>query len=272
MRLLILSVSASCAVSFAAMCASAQTGQWGEGQDQTTPYNTHVDRRHGNDHVYPDRGAVIRDIPHRATGINYAGISYRFAGGVWYQKLGPAYMVVTPPIGVMVPQLPPFATRFDSAGKTYLYANDVFYSPRPDLGGYEVVNDPQDGAPGQALTPPSPSVVAVGSATAPQPPTQPAPAEQPENDLASPVAPADAVSDASVPSNPTGVAISPRNGQSEDQQAVDRYECYRFAVSQTGFDPIATNSAAPPAEIAREDPDYARAQAACLEGRGYTLP
>jgi hypothetical protein len=71
--------------------------------------------------------------------------------------------------------------------------------------------------------------------------------------------------------NPTGVAIHARNGQSPDQQAMDRYECYRFAVGQTGFDPLATNGGLPPAEVARRDSEYSRAQAGCLRGRGYAV-
>jgi hypothetical protein len=151
----------------------------------------------------------------------------------------------------MVPQLPVFATRFESGGKTYLYADDVFYSPRPGRGGYEVVNDPEDEA---------------------QPPAE-SPG-QPENEEAAPTtAPAPAASSASpAPSNPTAIAISPRNGQSEDQQAMDRYECYRFAIARTGFDPLAPNGGPLPGQLARRDSAYARAQAACLERRGYTVP
>lgn len=253
MRLFVLCVSALYAVCLAATCAIAQTA----------PYATHMDRRHGNDHVYPDRGAVVRDVPRRATGISYAGISYRFAAGVWYQRQGPAYIVVTPPIGVIVPRLPAFATSFNSGGKNYLYADDVFYSPRPDLGGYEVVNDPEDDAPEQPPEPP-----AVLPAVAQPPAESPG---QPENVAAATAAPV-TPSDSPGASNPTGIAISPRNGQSEDQQAIDRYGCYQFAVAQTGFDPLAMNSGAPPDQVARLDSDYARAQAACLEGRGYTVP
>lgn len=243
MRLLVLSVSVSCAACLGATCAIAQ--------DQTLPYGTHMDRRHGNDHVYPDRGAVLRDVPRGAAAVHYAGLSYRFAGGVWYERLGPAYMVVAPPLGLVVPQLPAFATRFDSAGKTYLYSNDAFYRPRPDLGGYEVVNDPEDVA--VSATPPR---VASVSASAPAPPAVPAPLT---------------ASDAPLPANPTGVAIHPHSGQSLDQQAMDRYECYRFAVRRTGFDPLATPSGKSPAQVARGDTEYSRAQAACLQGRGYTV-
>lgn len=63
------------------------------------------------------------------------------------------------------------------------------------------------------------------------------------------------------------VFIYPRAGQSEDQQAKDRYECHRWAVDQTGFDPTLGN---PPTSEAKRD-DYQRAMSACLEGRNYTV-
>jgi hypothetical protein len=69
--------------------------------------------------------------------------------------------------------------------------------------------------------------------------------------------------------NPTAIAIQPRNGQSADQEASDRYECYRFAVAQSGFDPLAAGGGSSPAEPAKQQ--YSRAQAACLEGRGYGI-
>jgi hypothetical protein len=169
-------------------------------------------------------------------------------------------------------------TSFDSAGKTYLYANDVFYRPRPDLGGYEVVNDPEDVAPGwpQASAGAPPSRVAAAAPSAAQvparPPVQPAiqPPAQAESTAVTPATPA-AATNSSPPANPTGIAIHPRNGQNLDQQAMDRYACYRFAVAQTGFDPLAPNGASP-ADTARGTSEYSRAQAACLEGRGYAIP
>jgi len=61
--------------------------------------------------------------------------------------------------------------------------------------------------------------------------------------------------------------IYPRLGQSEKQQADDRYACHQWAVSQTGFDPTQ------PPETQRKGTrtDYQRAMAACLDGRGYTV-
>lgn len=281
MRLLVVYVSALCTACLGATCAIAQSGQWGQAEDQIPPYLTHIDRRYGHDHSYPDRGAVVRDLPQGATAVHYAGISYQFAGGVWYERHGPAYIVVAPPIGLVVPQLPAFATTLDSGGKSYLYANDVFYRPRPDLGGYEVVNDPHDTvAAGSQAPTHSASSPARRTRQAMAGPPLSETAERPtrssvqaSNGAMPPTGPAAAPSSlSSRPLNPTGVAIRPRNGQSADQQALDRYECYRTAVAQSGFDPLATSSGLPPSEVARRDLAYSRAQAACLEGRGYTLP
>jgi hypothetical protein len=67
------------------------------------------------------------------------------------------------------------------------------------------------------------------------------------------------------------VFIYPRQNQSADKQASDEYECHRWAVSQVGFDP----SGASVGQTGTGDParrgDYLRAQAACLDGRGYTV-
>ena len=59
----------------------------------------------------------------------------------------------------------------------------------------------------------------------------------------------------------------PRQGQSEQQQATDRYECHRWAVSQTGYDPTLSPGGAP----AQKQVEYQRAMSACLDGRGYTV-
>ncbi|MDQ2640994.1 MAG: hypothetical protein M3Y79_10515 [Pseudomonadota bacterium] len=59
--------------------------------------------------------------------------------------------------------------------------------------------------------------------------------------------------------------IYPARGQSEQQQADDRYECHRWAVSETDYDPIDDEYDADLRE------DYLRAITACLTGRGYTV-
>jgi hypothetical protein len=68
------------------------------------------------------------------------------------------------------------------------------------------------------------------------------------------------------------IFVYPRQGQSEELQAKDRYECHSWAVSQTGYDPT-QSSAGDMLEAQRNQmrADYQRAQGACLDGRGYTV-
>jgi hypothetical protein len=65
--------------------------------------------------------------------------------------------------------------------------------------------------------------------------------------------------------------IYPRLGQSEQQQADDRYACHRWAVDQTGFDPTQPLGSASANQRIEKRADYQRAMGACLDGRGYTV-
>jgi hypothetical protein len=65
--------------------------------------------------------------------------------------------------------------------------------------------------------------------------------------------------------------IYPRNGQSADQQAKDKYECHSSAMGKTGFDPTATGGNVPPDQFTGKSRDYYRAMAACLQARGYSV-
>jgi hypothetical protein len=77
---------------------------------------------------------------------------------------------------------------------------------------------------------------------------------------------------ASTPPPPSDdLFIYPQNGQSEEQQSNDKYECHKWAASQTGFDPTQSAGGAPPDEAAARRADYQRAMRACLEGRGYSV-
>lgn len=57
----------------------------------------------------------------------------------------------------------------------------------------------------------------------------------------------------------------PRNGQSEELQRKDRDDCQGWAAAQTGFD-----LSSPEGSVEKRN-EYLRAQAACLEGRGYSV-
>jgi len=65
--------------------------------------------------------------------------------------------------------------------------------------------------------------------------------------------------------------IYPRQGQSEKQQANDRYECHTWAVGQTSYDPVKPPSGVAANQLMQMRADYQRAMGACLEGRGYTV-
>jgi hypothetical protein len=65
--------------------------------------------------------------------------------------------------------------------------------------------------------------------------------------------------------------IYPRNGQTTDQQARDKYECHSSAMGQTGFDPTASGGNVPPDQFTTRSRDYYRAMAACLQARGYSV-
>jgi hypothetical protein len=86
--------------------------------------------------------------------------------------------------------------------------------------------------------------------------------EPPEDDVSQTPPPTD-------DSTGSKLFIYPRKGQSEEQQANDRYECHKWAVDQTNYDP--TNISEIPADqIMQKRSDYQRAMTACLDSRGYT--
>lgn len=68
-----------------------------------------------------------------------------------------------------------------------------------------------------------------------------------------------------------GLEISPKKGQSNQQQWTDRYECHRWATTQSGFDPTRPAAEAQTAQNANGRDQYRRAMTACLQGRGYEV-
>jgi hypothetical protein len=174
----------------------------------------------------------VHALPPGYRAFYHGGRPFFFVDGVWYAP-GPGGFVVTlPPVGLVVSVLPPFATTVWLGGVPYYYADDVYYLWRPDLNAYVVVAPPAS-ADQPGSPPPSPS------------PSSASPAED--------------------------FFIYPKNGQSEAQEAQDRYECHSWATSQTGFDPTQPGGGVPPAENAAKRDQYRRAMSACLEARGYTV-
>ena len=68
-------------------------------------------------------------------------------------------------------------------------------------------------------------------------------------------------------SNGYDVVAYPANGQSASQIDQDRYDCYRWAVDQSGFDPATVTYAPSPAVVQT----YRQAQGNCLSSRGYQV-
>ena len=214
------------AMTLAAGSASAQQNFHGGGPRMAPPQ--HMDPRYGNNHFYPNRGAVVGGVPGRPVVFDRPGGRFYYSGGVWYAPRGAGFVVVAAPIGVFVPVLPPYYTTVWIAGLPYYYADDTYYTWDPSQSGYEVVAPPGD--------------TAGATTDAPQPPP-------PQGDQ---------------------MYIYPQNGQSAEQQASDKYECHKWASSQTGFDPTQPGGAVPPDQLDARRADYRRAMIACLEGRGYS--
>jgi len=70
---------------------------------------------------------------------------------------------------------------------------------------------------------------------------------------------------------PNKLFVYPRQGQSEELMAKDRYECHHWAVEQTGFDPTKPGGDVALEENASKRQDYNRATKSCLEARGYSV-
>lgn len=70
---------------------------------------------------------------------------------------------------------------------------------------------------------------------------------------------------------PEELFVYPRAGQSDAQMAKDRYECHRWAVEQTGFDPTKPLGGVPADQNAQKRSDYNRATKSCLEARNYSV-
>jgi hypothetical protein len=131
-------------------------------------------------------------------------------------------------LGLYFATLPYYYSTYWWGGVPYYYADNTYYRWNAGVGQYETVAPPAE-IQGQ--------VGAQGSAGAPG---------------------------ATAPSD---LIAYPKNGQSQEQLGKDKFECHRWAVGQTGFDPTEPRGGAAPGNRS----NYLRAQAACLEGRGYTV-
>jgi hypothetical protein len=194
-----------------------------------------LDGRYHHDHYYPPHGYAVRGLPRGYYVAHHPSGSYYFSGGAWYRPYGPRFVVVAPPVGLFVPVLPAFYTTLWVGGNRYYYADDTYYTDDPEQHGYRVVDRPNDDEIREDGPPPSSAAPAASGS----------------------------VSD--------DLFIYPKNGQDQAKQDADRYECHRWAATQTGFDPSEPGGGAGNAPGASKSADYLRAMTACLEARGYSV-
>jgi Family of unknown function (DUF6515) len=91
-----------------------------------------------------------------------------------------------------------------------------------------------------------------------------------EYEVVAPPPGADAAGTAQPPASDS-IFVYPKNGQSSEQQSRDEYECYSSARQQTGYDPTQADGGVPPDMAESKRSDYFRADAACLDARGYSV-
>ncbi|MGO9990287.1 MAG: hypothetical protein ACLQAR_12280 [Steroidobacteraceae bacterium] len=161
-------------------------------------------------------------------------------GGYWpraYYGLGYAWFL---------PVLPLAYATYWYGGVPYYYANDVYYTWNPSYEGYTATDPPPVADPSGAGAAAAPEAPGPGADNAGSPyPGAPQTAGAPQ--------PADPAANGQQPR----IFMYPKNGQSEQQQSIDKRECQQWAAQQAG-------------QGAANAPDYQRALVACVEGRGYS--
>lgn len=171
-----------------------------------------------------------------------------------------------PKRGHVIRELPRSYRVFHHHHERYYFVDGIWY--RPSVSGFVVVTPPV----GMTVTllPPFYTTIWVGGI-----PYYYAdgvyyrwrPAERVYVVSEAPAEP-EVVEDASIPQQ---LFVYPKQGQSSEQQNSDRYECHRWSVEQTGFDPTQPGGNVPEEQNVVKRSDYQRAMKACLEARGYSV-
>jgi hypothetical protein len=178
-------------------------------------------------------GQMIDRFAGRYDRVPWRGQDYYYSGGYWYRPQGQRYEVITPPHGLRTRSLPDYAQQMWIGSSVFFLAAGTYYQYVDNTRDYVVVNPPV-----QQVIQSAPAQQIIQNAPVPQP-----------------------------ASSGYDVTAYPANGQSPQQIQQDRYDCYRWAVLQSGFDP-ATVSYAPAPEVVDL---YRQNQGNCLASRGYTV-
>ncbi|HEX4025922.1 MAG TPA: DUF6515 family protein [Steroidobacteraceae bacterium] len=178
-----------------------------------------------------------------------------------------------PPRGAVVRALPSGYRSFYYGGRPFFFVGGVWYASGP--AGFIVTVPPRGLV--VSVLPPFYTTVWLGGvpyyyaddvyyqwdsgASAYQVVAPPADADAPGQPVQTPPA-----------QSPQGeLFIYPKNGQTQDQQAQDRYECHSWATKQTGFDPTQPGGGVPADQSDSTRQQYRRAMTACLTARGYSV-
>lgn len=153
-----------------------------------------------------------------------------WGGGYWHGTFWP-HVYYRTGFTWFLPVLPLGCAAYYWGGVPYYYWDDLYYTWSPENNGYVV--------------------------------TDPPPAAADSSNAGSNVVPDSSAVAGGAAGGTTDVYIYPRNGQSDEQTANDRYECHKWAVGETGFDPTRQ------ANTGSAD-EYRRAMMACLDARGYS--
>lgn len=167
------------------------------------------------------------------------GTRYWYSEGQWYRWGSGRWKETKPPVGLYVPSLPYYARVIPYQGTTYYYADQTYYVWNDGNRKFQVVAPPAgipSASPPARMMPPPPPPSAAAAA----------PADE-------------------------RLFAYPANGQSAQQQQKDRTECSRWAADQSHYNPSAPSAADSAAQGAQMRDAYFRAEASCLEARGYAV-
>ena len=205
------------------------------------PEHQHLDTRFGHNHYYYDRGYAVHTPPDGGLANLHGpgGDRYYFHGGNWYRWRGgwdQSWHWERWYRGGWVVSAAPvgmFVPLLPPSYTTVGWGGTPYYYANDT---YYVWDAGRNGH--QVVAPPA-GLDAAG--------TTPAPV---------------------VPGASDQLFAYPSQGQSAEQQTSDRIECHQWAATESGYDPSAPDAAAQPRDKRNA---YFRAQAACLQSRGYAV-
>jgi hypothetical protein len=214
---------------------------------------------------------------HAAYGGGHAGYGWRpgymggvggtgrfWGGGYWGGRYWPGSHYGAG-FAWFLPVLPFGYATYYWGGLPYYYYDNAYYQWDPGYNGYVATDPPPVAQSGS--TEPAPGDVPDGS-DAPSADYVPAPQSNDSPPPESSNSEASSAASAGPRGNWGGAAdifVYPRNGQSEEQTATDRFEGHKWSVSQTGFDPTRSMN------LQGTSTDYRRAMGACMDARGYSV-